>query len=179
MTATQNIAIQRGASEASPPLARVIRKDHNPFAFLEILQFIRWTDHSCPKCGYLFRRTYFPGAVLLGEGQSVCRRCGALFDDSSREWPELRMSEKMRFLLPPGVLGIAGGVILCGLIAIFVAPHDRLNWSAVALILTVTVGIATLPAIAWCLIRMPAIRRSIERYEAGAAAIQKRFGAGH
>ena len=179
MPAAGNIAARKGTPEAGSPLPRVIHKGHNPFAWFGILQFIRWTDHLCPRCGLVFRRTYFPSVVLLGAGELYCDQCGSLFDSGLREWPELRTGQKLRFLFPPGILGMAGGVVLCGVIALFFVPRDKLNWPGIALIVTVTVGIAVVPVIVWCLVRVPAIRRSIERYEAGTVATRRRFGVGH
>ena len=145
------------------PNAQAIRKDHNPLAWVTLLYFIRWTDHCCPHCQEVYRRTYFPAAVILGDGKRLCSECGMAFDDESREWPELRGGQKLRLLLPPGVLGLSGGFLLCGVIVLFMAHRDQVTWAG-ALILGVSVGASIIPALAWTAIRLPAILRSAARY---------------
>jgi hypothetical protein len=73
--------------------------------------FLRRGDcrHSCPHCQEVYRRTYFPGSVILGDGRRICSECGMAFDDQSRKWSELRCGQKLRLLLPPDVLGLSGG----------------------------------------------------------------------
>jgi len=68
-----------------------------------------------------------------------------------------------------------GGVGFCSVILLFIVPRDQLSWSVVALVVAVTARIAAVPAIAWFLIRMAAIRSSVERYQNGTAAMRRRF----
>lgn len=150
-------------------VAREIRKDHSPFVFLGLLQFIRWTDHCCPHCHKVFRRTYFPGSVFLGNGRRSCYGCGKVFDDESKEWPDLRNGQKFRFLLPPGVLGISGGFLLAAAIALFFASRDQTDRVFEVFILVFSLGISAIPPLVWSAIRLPAIRRSTVRYKAVAS----------
>ncbi len=149
-------------------IAREIRKDYTPFVFWGLLQFIRWTDHCCPHCDNVYRRTYFPASVFLGKGRRICAVCGKVFDDESREWPELRNGQKFRYLLPPGVLGLSGGVLLSAAIALVLASRDQAAWVFEAFILVFSLGTATIPALVWTAIRLPSIRRSTRRYRAAA-----------
>ena len=147
------------------PNAQAVRKDHNPFAWITLLQFIRWTDHCCPHCQEVYRRTYFPGPVFLSDSRRICSECGIAFDDESREWPELRGGQKLRLLLPPGVLGLSGGILLCGVIALFMVSRDE-NWVSGVLLLGVSLGASIIPALAWTAMRLPGILRSTGRYRA-------------
>jgi hypothetical protein len=56
------------------------------------------------------------------------------FDDESREWPELRGGQKLRLLLPPAVLGLSGGILLCGVIVLFMAHRDQVTWAGVLIL---------------------------------------------
>jgi hypothetical protein len=141
------------------PNARAIRKDHNPFVFFGLLKFVRWPDHCCPHCNEVYRRTYFPDSVIFGDGRRTCAACGMIFDDESREWPELRTGQKLRFLMPPPILGLFGGVLLSGVLALALA-RGQVAWIAFAA--GVLLVVSTLPALAWTAIHLPAIRRSIE-----------------
>lgn len=152
-------------------IARAIRKDHNPFAWLGLFRlglfaFVRWTDYCCPYCQKVYRKTYFPASVFLGNGRRTCSACGKVFDDESREWPELPNGQKFRFLFPPGVLGLSGGVLLAAAIALVFASLDE--DIGVALVAVILLVISTTPPLVWIAIRLPAIRRSTERYKADA-----------
>jgi hypothetical protein len=48
-----------------------------------------------------------------------------LFDDGSREWPELGIAAKLRVFCPPLLAGIWGGFALAGIISYFVFPRDE------------------------------------------------------
>jgi hypothetical protein len=87
-----------------------------------------------------------------------------IFDDESKEWPELLKGQKFRFLVPPGVLGLSGGVLLCAVIALVFASLDE--DIAVALVAVILVVISTIPPLVWAAVRLPAIRRSAKRYDA-------------
>jgi hypothetical protein len=137
-----------------------IREDHTPFAFLGLLQFIRWTDYRCPHCMGVFRRDFWPYNVRLGSGMRTCSKCGKAFDDGAREWSELKSSGRWRYFLPPGLLSMAGSCLFCGIGALVVAPSDQVNW----LIGTMVIGGSLMPTLVWCMIRLPPIRRSIHRY---------------
>src|SRR5712664_4046115 len=129
--------------------------------YLVFLAFLRWTSYSCPHCNGVFRRDYWPHNVRLGSGERICRECSKVFDDGSREWRELALTQKLRFLLPPGIIAITGGFLFCGIVTLFIAPRNVVNW----LVGVMIVGISLSPTIVWCLFRLIPIRRSHHRYE--------------
>jgi hypothetical protein len=98
-----------------------IRDDRNPFWF-GIWRYIRWTSYRCPYCGARFRTAYVPRKVSLGQGDRTCSGCGKVFDDGSREWPELTTSERTRYLLPVPIVGILAGYALCAAIPFLRRP---------------------------------------------------------
>jgi len=160
------------------PLA--IREDNNPFTILgffpgiqRLLIFVRWTNYHCPFCEGVFRRDYWPNNVRLGSGERTCKNCGKVFDDSAREWPELRVAKKLRFFFPPGAIAMGVSFFLfCGIGPIVVAPRDVVNWLVVAIVLAVSLS----PTLTWCLIRMFFVFRSIHRYESESASMHRRLG---
>ena len=102
--------------------------------------------------------------MFLGNRRRKCSECGRDFDDESREWPELRRGQKLRFLLPPGVLGLSGGILLSAAITFFFALRDQADRTFPVFILVFCLCVSTVPPLAWSAIRLPAIRRSTARY---------------
>jgi hypothetical protein len=157
------------------PLA--IREDHDPFSVsaagahipgvprtfwpLSFLAFIRWTSYSCPHCRAVFRRDYWPYNVRLGTGQRICTKCSQHFDDGSREWPELRMAKKIRFLIPPGIQALGGTGLFCAILTLFIAPRDVVNVEVGVLVFAVFLS----PVLLWCAVRFPFVLRSISRFK--------------
>jgi hypothetical protein len=150
---------------APPP----IRVDHDPF--FPILGILRWTDYRCPYCQATFRRDYWPHNVKFGGGERTCAACAKVFDDGSREWPEMNFWQKFRFMLPPGILAMSGSLLLCAIFAIHIAPSDDVNWQVGVVI----IGFFLLPTIVWCLVRFIAIRRSKSHYEFSLSAIRRKL----
>jgi hypothetical protein len=143
-----------------------IREEHDPFAvlglfpsFLRVLVFLRWTSYACPHCGQVFRRDFWPEKVRLGHGQRACDECGAVFDDGTREWPQLSVFKKLRFFFPPLLIGISGGLLLAAIL-VSILPQRDWRVAVVGLIL------ALIPLFFWSLIRWPWVFRSIRRYNA-------------
>jgi hypothetical protein len=143
---------------------KAIHEDQNPFglfgflpSYLRLLIFLRWTAYKCPHCGHVFRRDFWSANFWLGPGDRICKNCGDIFDDGSREWPELSMARKFRIFFPPLLVGISGGFMLAGVLTLFLPVPD---WRVV---LFASV-IALLPALLWSLIRLPWVIRSIHRY---------------
>jgi hypothetical protein len=91
----------------------------------------------------------------------MCEKCGKVFDDGAREWPELRWNDKLRCLLPVPLVGILMGTLLCSLIALFIAPRDQIS----TLVVVLVVGIGLAPLFVWWSVRIPRIYRSIYRYK--------------
>jgi hypothetical protein len=164
-------------------LPSAVRKDRDVGALVglhflspvfAVLAFLRWTSFACPHCDGVFRRDYWPHNVRLGNGERICRNCARVFDDGSREWKELDGGLKFRFLFPPGILAIIGGLLLTAIVALLIAPRDVRNFLIGLLIVAVSLS----PAIVWCLIRMISIYRSNRRYEDNPSTVQRRFAAG-
>ena len=153
-------------------LPQAIREDHDPprrlmdpVTFImsgsNPLLLLRWTAFRCPHCREIFRRDYLPHKVRLGNGIHTCEKCGKVFDDGAREWPQLEWSDKVRCLLPVPLVGILLGTLLCGFIVLNLAPRDQVNFEAVVVVL----GLAFVPGFSWWIIRIPQVFRSIQRYE--------------
>src|SRR5580704_15240964 len=98
-----------------------IRDDRDPF-WAGIWRYVRWTSYRCPYCGARFRTDYIPRKVILGHGERTCSGCGKVFDDGSREWPELTTSERIRYLVPVPMVGVIAGCLLCVAIPLFQRP---------------------------------------------------------
>jgi hypothetical protein len=82
-----------------------IREDHDPFdilrsapTFLQLFGFVHWSTYRCPHCSVVFRTDYWPDSVRLGCGERACRQCGNVFDDGTREWPQLLRQSKTEIL---------------------------------------------------------------------------------
>jgi uncharacterized C2H2 Zn-finger protein len=141
-----------------------VREDHNPLALLgffpgyqRFLIFLRWTSYKCPHCAQVFRRDFWPSNIRLGAGERLCTKCGKVFDDGSREWRELPTAKKLRFFLPPLLLGICGGFLVAAIIVSFMPPRD---WrvSVIGLVLFL------LLLLVWSPLRMLWVIRSVRRY---------------
>jgi len=152
-------------------LPAAIREDHNPLAvagFFPGLQrfliFVRWTSYSCPHCNAVFRRDYWPSNVRLGTGERMCRKCGRVFDDGSREWPELPLGRKLRLLFSPLVIGVWGGFVVAAIASLFIGPRDEHSWSVVIVVST----FGLMPTLALSPIHLTQVIRSIRRYNARA-----------
>jgi hypothetical protein len=149
-------------------LLPAIREDHNPLALVGLLGglraapliFLRWTSYGCPHCGRTFRRDFWQYNVWLGSGKRVCRQCGKFFDDGTREWPDLPLAKKLRFLFPPLLVAVCGGFVLAAILSLFVAPRDEHSWLIVVLVSAF--GLA--PVILWCPVRLILVVRSNRRY---------------
>ena len=147
-------------------LLPAIRKDHDPLALAGLLGglapliFLRWTSYGCPHCGATFRRDFWLYNVRLGSGKCVCRQCGKFFDDGAREWPDLALAKKLRFLFPPLLVAISGGFVVASIFSLFIGPRDEHSW-----IIVVTVSaFAAVPVILWCPVRLISVVRSNRRY---------------
>jgi|SRR5579859_1057913 len=150
-------------------LRRAIREDRNPFSifgftpgFQRLLIFVRWTSYKCPHCGHVFRRDFWPGSVRLGSGQRTCQECGTLFDDGSREWPELAFESKLRLFLPPLAIGIWCGFLAAAVASLYIGPRDEHSWGVVFFVSAV----GLMPAIAWSPVPLTRMIYSIHRYKA-------------
>ena len=72
---------------------------------------IRYYSFSCTACGRHYAEKLSP--VLLGTGKRRCKKCGAVFRDGCKEWPQLEGSQKFQYFFPTMVLGFFGaGVVL-------------------------------------------------------------------
>ena len=148
-------------------LPPAIREEHNPFAlagFFGGLQrlfiFIRWTSYACPHCKGIFRRDFWPANVRLGSGEHVCRKCGKVFDNGAREWPELTLGTKLRFFLPPPLVAISGGFVVAGVLSFFITPRDEHS----LLVVAVVSAFGLVPVLVWSPVRLIWVLRSKQRY---------------
>jgi hypothetical protein len=157
-----------------------IREDHDHLGvmlhagWLGPLAFLRWTSYCCPHCHSAFRRDFWPHNVRLGTGERICRNCAQVFDDGSREWPELRFVQKLRFLLPPGILAMTGAILFCAIFTLCIAPSDVVNWRIGVII----IGSAFSPTVLWLLVRLLPVFRSRRRYENDLSSARRRLVAG-
>jgi hypothetical protein len=150
-----------------------IRIDHDPLpakvtawvgyprSTVSPLALFRWTEFRCPHCREVFRRDYLPHKIRLGSGERTCEHCGKIFDDGSREWPELPANEKFRCILPPPLVGVTIGLLICIVLTVIFASRERADFVGVVAV----VSVFLLPVVPWFAIRIPQIYRSIYRYE--------------
>jgi hypothetical protein len=166
--------------DTSLPLA--IRKDRDPLAlaglhflspYLAFLPFLRWTSYSCPHCHGVFRSDYWPNNVRLGNGERTCRECARVFDDGSREWPELSLARRLRFLFPPLLVGISGGFVAAAILSVYVTTWDEHS----LVVVFIVSGFGLIPLILWCPVRLIWIFRSKHRYETEPASMRRRLEA--
>jgi len=162
-------------------LLPAIREDHNPFAIVgffpglqRLLIFVRWTSYHCPHCRAVYRRDFWPANVRLGPAEHTCKKCGDAFDDGSREWPELGLAKKLRFLFPPLLIGISGGFLVAAILSLFISPRDENSWPEAGIVS----ALALIPVIVWCLVRLIWIVRSRHRYQNGGPTMQRSFDIG-
>src|SRR6267378_1590259 len=142
-------------------LPPAIREDHNPLAFEGPLAFLRWTTYSCPHCQGVFRRDFWPYNVRLGSGERMSKKCGKVFDDGSREWPDLAASRKLRYFLPPGIQALTGAGLFCVIFTLIIAPRDVVNFQTGSILVAVFLS----PVLVWCLLRLPFVLRSVHRFK--------------
>jgi uncharacterized membrane protein YedE/YeeE len=90
----------------------------------------------------------------------VCRSCGKVFDEGTREWPELTLAKKLRFLFPPWLLGIFGGFELPGILVLFIASHDEHRIFLFVFSSVIAFGIV----IMWLSVRLIWVVRSKRRF---------------
>jgi hypothetical protein len=155
-------------SDTSIPAAT--RKDHDLVVlfglhffspFFAFLPFVCWTSLACPHCDRVFRRDYWPQNVRLGNGERICGECGNAFDDGSREWPGLAFGKKFRYFIPPGIQAVGGAGLFWAVFALIIAPRDVVNFSVGILLFAFFLS----PVLAWSLIRLVFVLRSIRRFE--------------
>lgn len=130
--------------------------------FVSVLGFtraaaIRATSYRCPHCGHLLRADFCSGNITLGLGVRCCAECGEWDDDGPGEWPQLTVGQKMHFCCPPILAGIAGGMALTALAALFF-PYPDWRVTAAGLVF------AFVPMFFFILIRQPRVLLSIHRY---------------
>src|SRR6266478_4752034 len=147
---------------------------HFASPYFAFLPFVRWTTFSCPHCDAVFRRDYWPRNVRLGSGERTCPQCARAFDDGSREWPELGLAKKLRFLFPPLLIGISGGFLVAAILSLFISPRDENSWPEAGIVS----ALALIPVIVWCLVRLIWIVRSRHRYQNGGPTMQRSFDIG-
>jgi len=81
----------------------------------------------------------------------------------------LKLVKKLRFFLPPGVIVVSFSFLLFGIGMLVVAPRDVID----GVFVVTALAMALSPTIAWCLIRMLWVLRTIHRYEDEAASMRR------
>src|SRR5215469_16945643 len=142
-------------------LPQAIREDHDPpGSWLDPLTYIRtvnltallrWTTFRCPHCHQVFRRDYLPHKVRLGNGIHTCEKCGKVFDDGAREWPQLRWNDKVRCLLPVPLVGILIGMLVCSILALLLISRDQ---PITFIIASAVIAFAFVPLFMWWVLRV-------------------------
>jgi len=123
------------------------------------------TSYRCPHCGHLLHADFWSGNIRLGPGVRHCAQCGELYDDGSREWPQLTAGTKLRFCCPPILAGISGGMVLAAFAVLFV-PQPDWRMTVFGLIL------AFVPMFLFFLFRLPWVLLSIHRYNGPSSPLQ-------
>jgi hypothetical protein len=162
------------SSETRKPKARMppraIREDHDPLQWMAgigpgtLLAFVRWSYFRCPHCRQVLRRTYLPNEVVLGNGEGTCPKCQGVFDSGFREWPELSVGEKMRYILPTPLMGLIGAFLVCAFVAVYavVRRPGAVSWTFLGYAAVVFTVFLTM----WSLLRLSGILRSVSRHSA-------------
>jgi hypothetical protein len=83
----------------------------------------RWYVYSCPICRKTYQRSLSP--FQLGSGKRRCPNCTSVFDDGTKEWPELPPMEKFEYVCPTMVLDYFGGTATVIGYAFFMAADSR------------------------------------------------------
>ena len=118
----------------------------------------RWYIYTCPICRKTYQRSLSP--FQLGSGKRRCPNCTSVFDDGTKEWPELLPMKKFEYVCPTMVTGYFGGAAIVIGYAFFAAVNSReLN-----LMLGVLLLCMILPWIPYFLSRRDAIRSFRERF---------------
>jgi predicted nucleic acid-binding Zn-ribbon protein len=78
--------------------------------------FIQYWNHACTHCGKVYASTLSRQLIFIGTGMRECRKCKAQIADNSKEWDEMKPSEKFLFVVPNGAMIPLGLALLCGLV---------------------------------------------------------------
>jgi hypothetical protein len=124
-----------------------------------MLFHFRYYRFICKACGKTYARSLSP--FLLGTGRRKCPKCGAVFCDGFREWPELGKIQRFEYVFPTTVLGYFGGIIVVLIAVLFMESQvdDRLFMSEMVFLLMI------MPWAPYFMGRAKRIRESIARFE--------------
>jgi len=120
----------------------------------------RYYKFVCGVCREVYKRSLSP--FLLSTGQRRCPKCGAVFKDGFREWPELTKMQKFEYVFPTTVLGYFIGVIVVLLFVIFMdvsSSQEKLFMSEMVILLMM------MPWVPYFSGRVKSIRESVARLE--------------
>lgn len=120
-----------------------------------------WRSYQfrCPHCAKVYKRSLTP--LQLGTGKRRCQHCATVFDDGSKEWPDLLPIKKFEYIFPTMTLGYFGGLaIVIGYALVIAADLRELD-----LMMGVLVLCMILPWLPYFLSRLSEIRRSKDRFE--------------
>jgi len=141
------------------------REDHDPFdvlriapTFLQLLGFIHWSTYRCPHCSDVFRTDYWSDSIRLGRGERTCRHCANVFDDGTREWPQLVKRQKRKYFVPTFIVAAGVSLFLAILCVPVILLGDRAYRVAGIVLLVVP--------LLWWSMRFVWVFLSIRRYNA-------------
>ena len=55
---------------------------------------------SCPHCQGIYRVTFSPNPVTVGQGVRLCSACKKSFNDGSKEWAEMNLLQRFHAYIP-------------------------------------------------------------------------------
>jgi hypothetical protein len=121
--------------------------------------YIRYYNFSCSHCGRGYGGSLSP--FQLGTGRRRCKNCNTVFNDGSREWPELTKMQKFEYVFPTTVLGYMGAFLIVIGTAYWIGSdlHEKLFLVELMLFLM------GLPWVPYFIGRARRIRQSVERFE--------------
>jgi hypothetical protein len=100
--------------------------------------------------------------VFLGNGTRQCQRCGARFSDGSKEWDEMRLSEKFFLLFPNEVMLLLGLGLVLGLICYLMDDDGGIMDNITGASVVAAFAVSLLP---FWVVRWFQVRSSRRRYE--------------
>ena len=124
-----------------------------------LLFFIHGRANACPHCMGIFLLYFWPANVRLGSGEHRCKECAKIFDDGSREWPELPLGRRLRFSYHRPSLQSVEDLCWPGILSFFIPPRDEHSLLVVA---TVS-AFGLIPILVWSPVRLIWVLRSKQK----------------
>jgi hypothetical protein len=138
-----------------------LRNDYGPALHGSLLTVIRCTVYRCPYCRSIFKVTWGPSNVFLGNGERSCWKCKKIFWDNSNEWPGMTGKERYLFLVPITIAGYLGAFLILVGIDAFTSVYFKKSVNHGDLIFFIAFIV---PIAGWFAFRFVQVTRSIRRY---------------